>query len=87
MVVLASRRGLSSRMICRFLDIDNKSCHNNLQRFERGGYTELFAPQIKRTRKFDDEAIKKAIFGLLHEPRPITASIERLGSWPTCLGY
>jgi len=76
MVVLASRRGLSSRIICRFLNIDNKSCHKYLQRFERGGYTELFAPQIKRTRKFDDEAIKKAIFGLLHEP-PSNYGINR----------
>ncbi|MGD0075503.1 MAG: IS630 family transposase [Candidatus Binataceae bacterium] len=76
MVVLASRRGLSSRMICRFLDIDNKSCRKYLQRFERGGYTELFAPQVKSTRKFDDEAIKKAIFGLLHEP-PSNYGINR----------
>lgn len=36
MVVLASRRGLSSRMISSFLDIDNKSCRKYLQRFERG---------------------------------------------------
>jgi hypothetical protein len=36
MVVLADRRGLSSRMICRFLDIDNKSCRKYLRRFERG---------------------------------------------------
>ena len=76
MVVLASRRGLSSRMICSFLDIDNKSCRKYLQRFERGDYTELFAPQINPTRKFDDEAIKKAIFGLLHEP-PSNYGINR----------
>jgi len=76
MVVLASRRGLSSRMTCRFLDIDNKSFRKYVQRFERGGYTELFAPQIKRTRKFDNEAIKKAIFGLLHEP-PSNYGINR----------
>ena len=76
MVVLASRRGLSSRMICSFLDIDNKSCRKYLQRFERGGYAELFAPQINPTRKFDDEAIKKAIFGLLHEP-PSNYGINR----------
>jgi hypothetical protein len=76
MVVLASRRGLSSRMICRFLDIDNKSYRKYLQRFERGSYTELFAPQIKPNRKFDDEAIKKAIFGLLHEP-PSNYGINR----------
>ena len=76
MVVLASRRGLSSRMICSFLDIDNKSCRKYLQSFERGGYTELFALQIKPNRKFDDEVIKKAIFGLMHEP-PSNHGINR----------
>jgi transposase len=76
MVVLASRRGLSSRMISSFLDIDNKSCRKYLQRFERGGYTELFASQINHSRKFDDEAIKNAIFGLLHEP-PSNYGINR----------
>jgi hypothetical protein len=76
MVVLASRRGLSSRMICSFLDIDNKSCRKYLQSFERGGYTELFALQIKLNRKFDDEVIKKAIFGLMHEP-PSNHGINR----------
>src|SRR5260370_23659219 len=76
MVVVASRRGRSSRMICSFLDIDNKSCRKYLQSFERGGYTELFALQIKPNRKFDDEVIKKAIFGLMHEP-PSNHGINR----------
>jgi len=51
MVVLASRRGLSSRMICSFLDIDNKSCRKYLQSFERGGYTELRCRQRGEVRK------------------------------------
>ena len=37
MVVLASRRGLSSRMICSFLDIDKKSCRKYLQSFRARG--------------------------------------------------
>src|SRR5260370_39204614 len=78
MVVVASRRGRSSRMICSFLDIDNKSCRKYLQSFERGGYTELFPLQIKPNRKFDDEVIKKAIFGLMHEP----PSSRNQTGWP-----
>jgi hypothetical protein len=54
---------------------------------ERAGYTELFALQIKPNRKFDDEVIKEAIFGLMHEP-PSNHGINRT-TWimPTCLGY
>ena len=51
-------------MICRFLNIDKKSYHKYLQRFECGGYIELFARRINPTRKFDDEAVKNAVFGL-----------------------
>jgi len=64
MVVLASHRGLSSDMICNFLNIDKKTYHKYLQRFECGGYIELFARRINPTRKFDDEAVKNAVFGL-----------------------
>jgi transposase len=77
MVVLASRRrGLSQRMISTFLGIDRQSCSKYLRTFERGGITALFARQTKSTRKFDDEATKKAVFGLLHEP-PSNYGINR----------
>ncbi len=86
MVVLASRRGLSNRMICSFLDIDNKSCSKYLQRFERGGqsYSRLKSSlpgssTMRRSRRRSSASCTS--------PRPITASIARLGSWPTCLGY
>jgi hypothetical protein len=36
--------------------------------FEAGGQAALFARQTKSTRKFDNEAVKQAIFGVLHEP-------------------
>jgi hypothetical protein len=76
MVVLASHRGLSSEMICSFLNIDKKSYRKYLQRFECGGDTELFARRINPARKFDDEAVKNAVFGLLHEP-PSSFGINR----------
>ena len=76
MVVLASRRGLSQRTICAFLGISATSCSKYLRTFARGGEAALFARQTKSNRKFDDEAIKKAVFGLLHEP-PSNYGINR----------
>jgi transposase len=79
MVILATRRGLSQSMICAFLDISPKSCGKYLRAFERGGSAALFARQTKSTRKFDNEAITKAVFGILHEP-PSNHGINRT-SW------
>jgi transposase len=75
-VVLAGRYGLSQRMICRVLGIDLRSCSKYLRTFERGGAAALFARHTKSNRKFDDEALKKAIFALLHEP-PSNYDINR----------
>jgi len=75
-VVLADQRGLSQRMICRFLAIDPRSCRKYLRTFEHGGAAALFARGTKSNRKFDDEALKKAVFGLLHEP-PSNYDINR----------
>jgi hypothetical protein len=87
-MVVGEPLGSEQRHDCSFLNIDKKSYRKYLQRFECGDYTELFARRINPTRKFDDEAVKNAVFGLLHEPYLISASIARLGScWPTCLGY
>jgi len=76
MVVLARRRGLSQRVISTFLGIDPQSCGKYLRTFERGGGAALFARHKKSNRKFDDEAIKNAVFGLLHEP-PSNYGINR----------
>jgi hypothetical protein len=84
MVVLASRRGLSGRVICDFLSIDLKSCSRYLRTFERGGVSALFKRQTKSNRKFDDKTLKKAVFSLLHEP--LTTSIVRHGLCPICIG-
>jgi transposase len=68
MVVLASRCGLSSSTVCAFLNIDRKTHSKYLRMFEDGGQVALFARQTKSSRKFDNEAVKQAIFALLHEP-------------------
>jgi len=76
MVVLASRRGFSGRKISAFLGIDPKPCGKYLRAFKRGGAAALFERQTKSNRKYDDEALKKAVFGLLHEP-PSNYDINR----------
>ena len=76
MVVLASRCGLSSSTVCAFLSIDRKTHRKYLRIFKVGGQATLFARQTKSTRKVDNEAVKQAIFGLLHEP-PSNYGINR----------
>lgn len=76
MVVLAKHRGLSVGTICGFLGIDRRSCRKYVQTFGNGGQAALFARQTKSNRKFDDEAIKQAVFGTLHEP-PSNYGINR----------
>jgi hypothetical protein len=76
MVVLASRRGLSSGTVCAFLSIDHETHRKYLRMFKAGGQAALFARKINPTRKFDNEAVKQAIFGILHEP-PSNYGINR----------
>src|SRR3712207_49226 len=68
MVILASRCGMSRGMVCGFLGIKKRTHRKYLRAFEGGGQAALFPRQTKSTRKFDDEALKQAVFGLLHEP-------------------
>jgi transposase/transposase-like protein len=74
--VLADRHGLSSDTVCSFLGIDSKTHRRYLRTFEAGGHATLFARQTKCTRKFDSEALKQAVFRLLHEP-PSNYGINR----------
>jgi transposase len=76
MVVLASRRGLSCGTVCDFLGIDKQTHRKYLRTFKNGGHAALFARQTKSTRKFDNEAVKQAVFGILHEP-PSNYGINR----------
>jgi transposase len=76
MVILANRHGLPCSVTCGFLGIDRHTYSRYVRLFEHTGVSGLFARQTKSNRKFDDEAIKKAIFGLLHEP-PSNHGINR----------
>ena len=76
MVVLANCRGLSSGLVCHFLGIDKQTHRKYLRTFKNGGHAALFARQTKSTRKFDNEAVKQAVFGILHEP-PSNYGINR----------
>jgi transposase len=68
MVVLANYHGLNCGTVCAFLGIDHSTRSKYLQMFEAGGEAALFARRINPTRKFGNEAVKQAIFGVLHEP-------------------
>jgi transposase len=76
MVILANRHGLSSGIICSFLGIQKKTHRKYLRTFEGAGQEALFARQTRSTRKFDNERVKQAVFGLLHEP-PSNYGINR----------
>ena len=62
--------------VCSFLGINKQSYRKYLRTFENGGQDALFARKINTARKFDNEAVKQAVFGLLHEP-PSNYGINR----------
>jgi transposase len=76
MTILADRHGLSRGVVCSFLGINKQTRRKYLRTFEAGGEAALFARQTKSTRKFDSEAVKQAVFRLLHEP-PSNHGINR----------
>ena len=76
LVILANRHGVRSSLACRFLAINRKTARKYIRKFAHAGASGLFAPQTKSNRKFDDEAIKSAVFKLLHEP-PSNYGINR----------
>jgi transposase len=76
MVILASQRGLRGGLICKLLDLSPGTYRRCLRVFEEGGAAALFARRINRHRKFDNEAVKKALFSVLHQP-PSNFGINR----------
>ncbi len=66
--ILASRRGLKSGLICKFLSLSRQTYRRYLQVFEQNGTAALFAPRINPHRKFDNETVKRAVFNVLHQP-------------------
>jgi len=79
MAVVASRRCLPADAICYFLGIHRTTYRKYLREFDDGGVASLFARKARKGRKFDDEAVKQAVFSVLHEP-PSSYGINRT-SW------
>ena len=75
-VILANRRGIRGSSICRLLKFSPQAYRRCLQVFDQGGAKALFARKINPHRKFDNEEVKKALFGILHQP-PSNFGINR----------
>lgn len=79
MVVLASHRRIPRQTICDFLGVGRAFVRKYRNKFDSSGAETTFAPQTKSNRKIDNENLRQAVFGLLHEP-PTNHGINRT-SW------
>ena len=76
LVMLAARRGISPRVICKLLRLSYSTYRRYTRVFAEGGATALFASRRKRAGKSDDEAIKNTLFETFHQP-PSNFGINR----------
>lgn len=76
LVILASRSGISPRVICKLLRLSYSTYRRCTRVFAESGAAALFASRGKRPRKSDDEAIKNTLFDTLHQP-PSNYGINR----------
>jgi transposase len=74
--VLGSRSGLRIGSICGAFNLSRQTYRRYVRLFDEGGAEALFAARISPLRKFDKEGVKKAVFGLLHQP-PSNFDINR----------
>jgi len=75
-VILANHRGMRGSSICRLLKFSRQAYRHCLRVFDQGGAKALFARRVNRHRKFDNDEIKNALFGILHQP-PSNFGINR----------
>lgn len=79
MAVLAKCRGITCKTSCEFLGVSKRTLLGYLSSYRTGGVPLLFAPKQSGSRKFENEAVRQAVFSLLHEP-PSKYGINRT-SW------
>lgn len=79
LAILGLWRGFPVRWVCACLSLSKKTLRRYRELFKRGGADALLAPQVRSTRKTEDEATKAAVFRTLHEP-PSTHGFNRT-SW------
>lgn len=74
--VLAYEDGFSIRLISQMTDVSRNSIRRYRDDFLEGGCSQLLLAYKARARKADDQAVKDAVFTLLHEP-PSLSGINR----------
>ena len=77
--ILAHERGFSIRRISACLGMSRVTCRRHIRTYKAGGVAQLFAPMTRGPRLAESEALKTALFRLLHEP-PAEHGINRT-SW------
>jgi len=76
LVVLESCRGVRPTTICKQLNLSPITYRRCVRVFAEGGLEALFARRKNPHRKFDNQAIKDAVFAILHQP-PSNFGINR----------
>jgi len=75
-VIFADRYGIRGTLTCKIANISPITYRRYIRVFKEGGAQALFARRVNRHRKFDNESIKKTLFGILHQP-PSNFDINR----------
>ena len=75
-VILSKWQGLRPSLVCNLLRIAPSTYRRCLRVFSEGGAAALFARRKNPHRKYDNEAIKGALFEILHQP-PSNFEINR----------
>jgi transposase len=77
--VLARKKGGSTRIVSKFLSVDEKTVCKWFRTFEEGGAGQLVATRSGGVKKADQKEYKEAVFSILHAP-PSSYGINRT-SW------
>lgn len=67
-VALAFEQGFPIRRISTCLGISRKTCRQYIRSYQEGGVEQLMAPMTRGKCKADDDALKAAVFRILHQP-------------------
>ena len=76
LAVLARLKGIGRASVCAFLHINRTTFRKYCKLYREGGAALLLAPQVRGTKKSDQDPVKHAVFALLHSP-PAAHGINR----------
>jgi DNA-binding CsgD family transcriptional regulator len=89
LAVIASRRGISPSIICRFLGVDRQSLRRYVKIFNEGGTAALFSRKVSSSQPRPTSVRSRPYLRFFMNRQPATASTEQLGGWKTsfeCFG-